>query len=48
MGRVMNRAVVIGLLLLTGAALSQETAQVTLPAVTLSVAGKTVTAEVAD
>ena len=36
------------LLLLTGAALSQETAQVTLPSVTLSVAGKAVTAEVAD
>ena len=36
MGRVMNRAFVICLLLLTGAALSQETAQVTLPSVTLS------------
>ena len=48
MGRVMNRAFVICLLLLTGAALSQETAQVTLPSVTLSVAGKAVTAEVAD
>ena len=48
MGRVMNRAVVICLLLLTGAALSQETAGVTLPSVTLSVAGKAVTAEVAD
>jgi uncharacterized protein len=44
----MNRAVVICLLLLTSAALSQETAQVALPSITLSVAGKAVTAEVAD
>jgi uncharacterized protein len=44
MGRVMNRAVGLCLLLLTGLAL----AQVTLPSVTLSVAGKAVTVEVAD
>ena len=48
MGRVMNRGVVLCLLLLTSPALAQETAQVTLPSVTLSVAGKAVTAEVAD
>ena len=44
----MNRAAVICLLLLTGAAFSQEIAQVTLPSVALSVAGKSVRAEVAD
>ncbi len=47
-GRVMNRAVVIWLLLLTSPALPQEIAQVTLPSVTLSIGGKAVTAEVAD
>jgi uncharacterized protein len=47
-GSSMNRAVLICLLLVAAAALSQETAQVTLPSVTLSVAGKAVTAEVAD
>jgi uncharacterized protein len=44
----MNRAAILCLLLLTGAAFSQETAQVTLPSVALRVAGKSVTAEVAD
>lgn len=48
MARGMKRAIVIWLLLLTGTALSQETAQLTLPSVTLSVAGKPVRAEVAD
>jgi uncharacterized protein len=46
--RLMNRTIVICLLLLAGSAVSQETAQLTLPSVKLSVAGKTVTAEVAD
>jgi uncharacterized protein len=47
-GSLMNRAVLLCLLLVAGSALSQETAQVTLPSVALSVAGKAVTAEVAD
>jgi uncharacterized membrane protein (UPF0127 family) len=47
-GSLMNRAVLLYLLLVAGSALSQETAQVTLPLVSLSVAGKAVTAEVAD
>ena len=46
--RVMNRAAVLCLLLLSGAAFSQEIAQVTLPSVALRVAGKSVRAEVAD
>jgi uncharacterized protein len=46
--QAMNRAIVICLLLLAGSAVSQQTAQVALPSVTLSVAGKAVTAEVAD
>ena len=45
---MMKRAVLICLLLAATPALSQETAQVALPSVTLSVAGKPVTAEVAD
>ena len=48
MAGLMKRVVVVWLLLLSMAALSQETAQVTLPSVTLSVAGKPVRAEVAD
>lgn len=48
MSRVMNRAVVVSLLLMVGGILAQETAQVPLQAITLSVGGKAVTAEVAD
>jgi uncharacterized membrane protein (UPF0127 family) len=48
MSRVMNRVVAFCLFLLAVPALAQETAQVSLPSVTLNVAGKAVTAEVAD
>ncbi len=48
MSRVMNRVVAFSLFLLVVPALAQETAQVSLPSVTLNVAGKAVTAEVAD
>lgn len=48
MSRIMNPVLVVCLLVFTLPALSQETAQVTLPSVTLNVAGKAVTAEVAD
>jgi uncharacterized protein len=48
MSPLMNRVQVLGLLLLAGSALAQEVAQVALPSVTLKVAGKVVTAEVAD
>jgi len=44
----MTRAVFFLLLLLVVSTLGQETAQVALPSVTLNVAGKVVTAEVAD
>ncbi|HEY5777557.1 MAG TPA: DUF192 domain-containing protein [Terrimicrobiaceae bacterium] len=44
----MTRAVFFLLLLLVVSTLGQETAQVALPSVTLNVAGKAVTAEVAD
>ena len=44
----MTRAVFSLLLLLVVSTLGQETAQVALPSVTLNVAGKAVTAEVAD
>jgi len=44
----MNRAAFFCLFMMVGQVLAQETAQVSLPAVTLSVAGKAVTAEVAD
>jgi len=44
----MTRAVFFLLLLLVASTLGQETAQVALPSVTLNVAGKAVTAEVAD
>ena len=44
----MNRAAFFGLFLMLGGVLAQETAQVALSAVTLSVGGKAVTAEVAD
>ena len=40
MGQVMNRALVLCLLLVAGSVLAQETAQVTLPSVTLSVGGQ--------
>jgi uncharacterized membrane protein (UPF0127 family) len=43
----MNR-IALALLFIVGEILAQETAQVALPAVTLSVGGKVVTAEVAD
>ena len=43
----MNR-IALALLLIVGEILAQEAAQVALPAVTLSVGGKVVTAEVAD
>jgi uncharacterized protein len=48
MCRAMNRAVLFCFLLLIARAFAQETAQITLPEVTLNVAGKSVTAEVAD
>ncbi len=48
MDQVINRALVLCLLLVTGPVLSQETAQVTLPSVALSIGGKAVKAEVAD
>ena len=48
MSRVMNRAAFFSLFLMVGGVLAQETAQVALPAITLSVGGKAVTAEVAD
>lgn len=48
MSPVMNRTIAFTLFLLAGSALAQETAQVALPSVTLNVAGKAVTAEVAD
>ena len=44
----MNRVASFALLLIVGGVLAQETAQVALPAITLSVGGKAVTAEVAD
>ena len=47
-GPAMNRAVFFGFLLLAGCLRAQDSAQVALPAVTLSVGGKAVTAEVAD
>jgi len=47
-GAVMKRVVLVCLLLATVPGLAQETAQVALPSVTLNVAGKSVTAEVAD
>ena len=46
--KFINRALVLCLLLVTGPVLSQETAQVTLPSVALSIGGKAVKAEVAD
>jgi uncharacterized protein len=46
--RVMKRVVFLGVLLVFGRVFAQETAQVPLPAVALSVAGRPVTAEVAD
>jgi uncharacterized protein len=45
---MMNRAVFFGLFLMVGGLLAQDAAQVALPAITLNVAGKAVTAEVAD
>ena len=48
MDQVINRALVLCLLLVTSPVLSQETAQVALPAVALSIGGKAVKAEVAD
>ena len=44
----MNRAAFFGAVLIVGGVLAQETAQLALPAITISVGGKTVTAEVAD
>ena len=44
----MNRAAFFGVVLMVGGVLAQETAQLALPAITISVGGKTVTAEVAD
>jgi uncharacterized membrane protein (UPF0127 family) len=44
----MNRAVFFGLFLMVGGLFAQEAAQVALPAITLSVGGKAVIAEVAD
>ena len=44
----MNRAAIFGVVLIVGGILAQETAQLALPAITISVGGKTVTAEVAD
>jgi uncharacterized protein len=44
----MNRAVFLGLFLMFGGLFAQEAAQVALPAITLSVGGKAVIAEVAD
>ena len=44
----MNRAAFFSLLLMVGGVLAQETAQVPLSAITLSVGGRAVTAEVAD
>jgi uncharacterized membrane protein (UPF0127 family) len=46
--RAINRAAFFGLFLMFGRLLAQETAQVPLPAITLSVAGEAVIAEVAD
>ena len=48
MSRVINRAAFFGVVLIVGGVLAQETAQLALPAITISVAGKAVTAEVAD
>ena len=48
MSRVMNRAAFFGVVLIVGGVLAQETAQLALPAITISVGGKAVTAEVAD
>ena len=48
MSRVVNRAAFFSLFLMVGGVLAQETAQVPLPAITLSVGGRAVTAEVAD
>ena len=48
MNRVMNRAAFFGVVLIVGGVLAQETAQLALPAITISVGGKAVTAEVAD
>lgn len=48
MSPVVNRVVALCLFLLAGSAFAQETAQVALPSVNLDVAGKAVTAEVAD
>ena len=44
----MNRAAFFGVVLIVGGVLAQETAQLALPAITISVGGKAVTAEVAD
>ena len=46
MSRVMNRAAFFGVVLIVGGVLAQETAQLALPAITISVGGKAVTAEV--
>ena len=48
MSPVVNRVVAFCLFLLVASAFAQETAQVALPSVTLDVAGRAVTAEVAD
>ena len=48
MSRVINRAAFFGVVLIVGGVLAQETAQLALPAITISVGGKAVTAEVAD
>ena len=47
-GPAMNRAVFFAFFLLVGCLRAQDSAQVALPAVTLSVGGKAVSAEVAD
>jgi uncharacterized protein len=48
MSRALNRIVFTCWLLVAGAGLAQETAQVPLPAISLNVGGRAVTAEVAD